>query len=136
ALLKVEQEFLKNSLKTTPETRIAPGSVTSVLNPEYSALTDELRMLRQAIFALSQDRSTTTTTSEQRRMALEARVREVDALLAQTPIARELGGYVEGYPDYVRITDRLRTVDLELQKIDREHKEYKSLHKEVGTTLD
>jgi len=136
ALLQVEQDVLKESLKTTPETRIAPGSVASVLNPEYSALTDEIKLLRQALFALSQDRSTTPTTKEQRTEALEARVREVETHLAQTPIARELGGYVEAYPDYVRITDRLRVVELELKKLDREHKEYKSLHKNAGVTLD
>ncbi|MFT7534296.1 MAG: hypothetical protein ACI85K_000242 [Hyphomicrobiaceae bacterium] len=136
ALLQEEQGWLMKTLKAIPVTQIAPGSVVSVLNPEYTVLTDELKSLRQALTTLSQDRSITAATNEQRKDALDAQVLDVATRLEQTKIAIEIGGYVERYPEHVRMTDRLRVVDLELKKLERENKERKNLHKSVGEALD
>lgn len=136
ALLQEKQGWLTKTLQAIPETRMAPGSVVSVLNPEYTVLTDELKSLRQALTTLSQDRSTTAATSEQRQEALNAQVLDVSTQLEQTKIAIEIGGYLERYPEHVRMTDQLRVVDLELRLLERENKERKDLHTAVGEALE
>lgn len=132
-----EQGALSGLLANIPPERIAPGSESYVVNPDYEVLIASLSRLQADELALDSMRGTISLDElDKRRRTMAARIDVVSARLATEKVQLKLDGFIEKNPEYVRIEERLADVDVELKGLEAQRSQLEALRKVQRKALE
>jgi uncharacterized protein involved in exopolysaccharide biosynthesis/Mrp family chromosome partitioning ATPase len=132
-----EKTALSGLLANIPPERIASGSETYVVNPDYEMLIATLSRLQADELALENMRGTITPDElEKRRATMAARIDVVSARLATEKVQLKLDGFTEKNPEYARIEQRLADIEVELKGLESQRSQVETLRKAQRKALE
>ncbi|MFY9343821.1 MAG: hypothetical protein WAT39_15130, partial [Planctomycetota bacterium] len=114
---KAECVALTADLAKIPPQRTAPGSQTSIANPQYTGISTLLASLRQQALDLEGARGADLSESayQQRKTVLTRQIEVVTAYLGLEKMQIKLDGHLEPNPEHQAVARRLADLEISLQ---------------------
>ena len=133
--LRAERATLATQLGKLPETRLAPGSESFVINPAFVSITEQLTRLNGALLDLNLDRNKTDDSAKRRKDGIEQQIKVQEALRDTTPPQIKLEGTNEINPEHARISQRVAEIDVSVSGSDSKRGKLDTLRTEMRTAL-
>ncbi|MCU0862446.1 MAG: hypothetical protein MUC36_01520 [Planctomycetes bacterium] len=126
-----EKQALDLMLPKIPPERIAPGSDSFVVNPDYEMFSQQLNHLRESDLALEYARNVTISgpAYENRKRDLAGRIAILEARLETEKKQIKLDGSIEKNPEYARVESRLADIEVELKGLESQRTQVDNLRK-------
>lgn len=132
-----EKSQLASQLVNILPERMAPGSESSVINPNYESLISSLARLQDADLALENLRGAIPNERfDKRKAAMAAQIDLLMTRLATEKVQIKLDGFTEKNPEYARIEQRLADIEVDLKGLGSQRDQIEELRKAQRKALE
>ena len=120
---RAERDAVVEALKTQARERTRPGTNVAVQNPEFAGLVQQQNLLQAELLRLELEvDAAPPEVRENRRKLINQQLERVREGFQQTPMLLQADPIKEEHPNYVRLTERLADLDIQLRGLNA-HKE-------------